>query len=197
MIAFLKGILIVKESDRIILEANGVGYEVFTPNINRLPELGSEIKVYTHYHKTDDNEFLYGFLTQEEKAFFRTLMSVPDIGPKVAVAIIASLGIDKVRSAIVSGDSPTLQTVPRVGRKLAERIIVDLREKLKSNANIPVYKTALDGETESDLVSALIRLGYNATLARNVIDKLRVKYIERKPGIDELLKEALKELSPK
>ncbi len=197
MIAFLKGILIVKENDRIILEANGIGYEVFTPNINRLPELGSEIKVYTHYHKTEDNEYLYGFLTLDEKAFFRTLMSVPDIGPKSAVSIIATLGIDRVKSAIVSGDSGTLQTVPRVGRKLAERIIVDLKEKLKSNANIPVYKTALDGTMESDLLSALLVLGYNATLSRNIIDRLKVKYAEKTPNIDQLIKEALKDLSPK
>ena len=197
MIAFLRGILIQKESDRIIVEANGVGYEVFTPNVSKLPELGSEIKVYTHFHKTDDNDTLYGFITQDEKAFFRTLMSVPDIGPKAALGIISNLGIARVRSAIVSGDSATLQSVPRIGRKLADRIIVDLKEKLKADTSIPVYKSTLDDQLESDIVSALVGLGYNQTVARNVIDKIKVKYTDKKPDVNELLKEALKELGPK
>ncbi|MEI7904727.1 MAG: Holliday junction branch migration protein RuvA [Candidatus Firestonebacteria bacterium] len=193
MIAFIKGILIARENDKIIVDVNGVGYEIFMANASQLPENGSPVSIYTFFHKTDDSDRLFGFGTQNEKNFFKTLISIPDKGPKVAITILSSMGIDKLKSAIASGDSAILQTIPRVGKKLAERIVVELKDKLKAE-DIPGYNNPITGTLEQDAVSALVALGYNVTVARNVIDRIGINYKNNKPSINELVRDALREL---
>ena len=193
MISFIKGTLISREDDKIVVDVNGVGYEIFMANASQLPENGSQVNIYTYFHKTDDNDRLFGFATQNEKNFFKTLISIPDIGPKVAITILSNMGVDKLKSAIVSGDSAILQTIPRVGKKLAERIVIELKDKLKAD-DIPGNKTAITGTLEQDAVSALVALGYNVNIARNTIDKISVNYKDVKPTINELVRDALREL---
>jgi len=193
VISFIKGTLISREDDKIVVDVNGVGYEIFMANASQLPENGSQVNIYTYFHKTDDNDRLFGFATQNEKNFFKTLISIPDIGPKVAITILSNMGVDKLKSAIVSGDSAILQTIPRVGKKLAERIVIELKDKLKAD-DIPGNKTAITGTLEQDAVSALVALGYNVNIARNTIDKISVNYKDVKPTINELVRDALREL---
>jgi holliday junction DNA helicase RuvA len=193
MIGSIRGTLILKENERIIVDVNGVGYEIFITSANSASELGSEIRIYTYLHKTENYNFLYGFSSLDERAFFIKLINISDIGPKVAMNILSNMELQRLKSAIVSGDSAVLRSIPRIGQKLAERIIIELKDKLKAEY-IPVYKNTLDEALENDAVSALVALGYNIMTARQTIDKIRIKYKDIKPDIAELVKEALKEL---
>lgn len=193
MIGSIKGILESKEGNKIIIDVNGVGYEVLMANVNNISKLGNEIKVYTYFHTSENSHTLYGFLTLEEKMFFIMLINIPDIGPKVAINIISSMDIKKLKSAIASGDTAILQTLPRVGNKLANRLVVELKDKLKDES-IETYKSFIGDNIERDIIDALVSLGYTITVARNVVEKVRNRFINMKPTINEILKEALKEL---
>ena len=194
MIGFIKGKIESKDRDRIIVDVNGVGYEILVPNIARIPSPGEEIKVYTYFHVTDKAQALFGFLSQEEKSFFLQLINISDIGPKVALTILSGMELNRLKSVIASGDAAMLQSIPRVGKKLAGRIVIELRDKLKEQ-EVESYTSSVDDVLEQELISALIALGFNGNDARNAAGKIRYKYTDKTPGIEELVKAALKELS--
>lgn len=193
MIGFIKGILESKENNKIIVDVNGVGYEILMANINNITKLGDEVKVHTYFHTTENDHTLYGFLTLEEKSFFKTLISISDIGPKVAINILSSMDIKKLKSAIASEDINILQTLPRVGKKLASRLVIELKDKLKED-NVDVYKSSVNDSMEHDVIDALVSLGYTAYVARNIVERVSGKFVNTKLTINELIKESLKEL---
>jgi Holliday junction DNA helicase RuvA len=193
MIASIKGILEYKEDNKIVVDVNGVGYEVFVPKIDNLPKIGTEVKLYTYLHITQDGQYLYGFLTPDEKFFFKKLISIPDIGPKVALSALSKIDINKLKEAIVNGDTEILQSIPRIGRKLANRIIVELKEALKSEVT-PSISSLIDKEMEKETIDALISLGYNLSTAKNALEKAKMKFTEIRPSLEELIKESLREL---
>lgn len=196
MIGFIEGIVEYKEKDKVTVSTDGVGYEIFVPNINNLPEPGNEIKVYTYFHVTDDSQSLYGFLSPDEKQFFLSLLKIPDIGPKVAMSIMSNIEINRLKAAVVNKDIKMLQTIPRIGKKLAERIIVELKDKLaKEDIISRGIQSSIDESMEHDLIDALVSLGYNITTAKNTLDKVRSRFLNTKPNINELIKECLKELA--
>lgn len=170
MIAYLKGILASVDEKSIIVDVNGVGYlvNISTSTLGELPKIDSEIKIFTHVQSSESGQFLYGFLSQEEVKLFTMLISVSGIGPKVALAVLSNLTPSQIMIAIISGDAAALSKAPGVGRKTAERILLDLRGKIKTDDNISITtrQTGLSGSVEKqDALDALIALGYGKSEA--------------------------------
>ena len=179
MIAHLRGILLKKSTDSIIVDNNGLGYEVFVPlsTFYTLPdEEGQEVSLHIHNHVREDAFLLFGFKTILEKRIFRLLISVSGIGPKLAVNILSGIGPDMLVEAIAHGDVVRLQSIPGVGKKTAERISLELKDKaqsIRSDADLPPVKISSyeDKAVRDDALSALINLGYSSKAAGNAVDK--------------------------
>ncbi|OUM97083.1 MAG: Holliday junction DNA helicase RuvA [Paenibacillaceae bacterium ZCTH02-B3] len=130
MIDFLRGRIVHREPDYVVLEVRDVGYRVFVPNPYALGTGGEPVVLYVHHHIREDAMMLYGFPTREEQAFFRMLIEVPGIGPKMALGILASGRPEAIAAAVRAGDAAYLTRLPGVGRKTAQRLILDLKDKL-------------------------------------------------------------------
>lgn len=177
MIAHLKGILLSKTTDTIIVDNNGLGYEVYIPlsTFYALPEEG-EVNLHIYTHVREDAFILFGFNTVLEKQIFRLLISVSGIGPKLAVNILSGIGPDALLDAIASGDVVRLQSIPGVGRKTAERISLELKDKAqktRSDADMPVLEVSSleEKSVRDDALSALLNLGYSSKAAGKAVDK--------------------------
>ena len=162
MIAHLRGKLAQKDPARVIVDVNGVGYEVFVPltTFTALPGLGSEVSIDIHTHVREDIIALYGFSTRRERAIFEKLMTISGIGPKLAVTILSGGSVEDLVGAIKRSDLARLTSIPGVGRKTAERIILELKDKLQDFAEAQAKPGV-----EVDVLSALENLGYNRALA--------------------------------
>ena len=176
MIGYLKGILIDKKPNSVVLDVNGVGYAVNIPvsTFYDLPEEGSSLSLFIYTHVREDILALYGFRTTREKAVFEKLIGVSGIGPKMAVAFLSGMTVEELIPAIQRQDVLKLSTIPGVGRKTAERVALELREQLPAllseTAQAPAEKSM-----QEDLISALVNLGYHRTqaerTAKGVLDK--------------------------
>ncbi len=166
MIAHLRGKLIEKHPARIVVDVNGVGYEVFVPltTFSALPDRGSEVFVDIHMHVREDIIALYGFSTPRERTIFEKLLSISGIGPKLAMTILSGGSVEDLVTAIKRSDLARLTAIPGVGKKTAERIIVELKDKLQDFVAGP-EKTGV----EVDVISALENLGYNRALGESAI----------------------------
>ncbi|MBN1905638.1 MAG: Holliday junction branch migration protein RuvA [Deltaproteobacteria bacterium] len=180
MIAHLKGTLLSKATDSVIIDVNGLGYEVFVPlsTFYTLPdEQGHEISLHIHTHVREDALLLYGFKTILEKRIFRLLISVSGIGPKLGMNILSGIGPDALLTAIAQGDVARLQSIPGVGKKTAERIALELKDKAKlirpDSADMPPTKIASHEERliKDDAISALVNLGYTLKAAEKAVEK--------------------------
>lgn len=179
MIAHLKGILLSKSTNIIIIDNNGLGYEVTIPlsTFYSLPdEEGQEVSLHIHTHVREDAFLLFGFNTVLEKKIFRLLISVSGIGPKLAINILSGIGPDSLLDAIAQGDVVKLQSIPGVGKKTAERISLELKDKAqkaRSDSDLPPVKVSSneDKEIRDDALSALMNLGYSTKAAGKAIDK--------------------------
>ncbi|OGE73566.1 MAG: Holliday junction DNA helicase RuvA [Candidatus Doudnabacteria bacterium RIFCSPLOWO2_02_FULL_42_9] len=165
MIGSIKGQLTQKSTNYIIVETTGVGYKIFTPQVIHVPlKLNSEISLLIHTYVREDQIALYGFQTLTELEFFELLLTVSGVGPKSALAIMSLAEINMLKSAIASGDAAVFKKVSGIGTKTAERVIVELREKLKDEVGSqPVAKE------HSDALDALIVLGYSQQEARQAL----------------------------
>jgi Holliday junction DNA helicase RuvA len=190
VIAHLRGKLIEKDPARVVLDVNGVGYEVFVPltTFSSLPERGGEVAVDVHTHVREDVIALYGFSTRRERSIFEKLMSISGIGPKLAITILSGGSVDDLVTAIRRSDLVRLTAIPGVGKKTAERIIVELKDKLQDFAVAP-EKSGV----EIDVLSALENLGYNRALAESAIR--RALDGDREPSFDALFKRSLQILT--
>lgn len=190
MIGALRGTLLSKLPSGIIVDVQGVGYEVYVPAsaASELPEPGAEKKVFLHIHThvKEDSIKLYGFPTQHEKQVFSTLLGVNGVGPKLALNVLSSLPGDAFRQAVESEDWAALSSVPGVGKKTAARIILELKQKL------PSMSLSLKDAVFEDALSALQNLGYKKAEAQKALEKAGKNTDE---GLEELLKGALKELT--
>ncbi len=139
MIAHLRGKLAQKDSARVIVDVHGVGYEVFIPltTFSALPDIGSDVSIDIHTHVREDIIALYGFSTRRERAIFEKLMTISGIGPKLAVTILSGGSVEDLVTAIKRGDLPRLTAIPGVGKKTAERIVLELKDKLGEFAEAP------------------------------------------------------------
>ena len=166
MIASLTGVVGSVGPDSVVLEIAGIGYRVFAgPGTIAAARLGSQVKLHTHHLVREDLEALYGFRSVEELGFFELLLTVDGVGPKVALAIVSSRAVPDLQLAILQGDEAVLMAVSGVGRKLAARVILELKEKVAAAGSAAVGGGAKAGG-ESEVVAALQTLGYSAVEAR-------------------------------
>lgn len=198
MIIKLKGQLDDCFEDSIILDCNGVGYQVFVPiNIlQTLPDQEEEISLYIYHHIREDSQKLFGFLKNEERDFFLSLISVSGVGPKVGMKILSYVDISNLIAAIQTGDSKTLTTVPGVGKKVAEKIIIELQDKLPNNLSTLSPKTSQISKNKAlddDLVMALKTLGYKRDEIQKSFEKAG-ENISSEKTLEENLKVLLKQL---
>lgn len=187
MIGSLKGTLTSKKPDNIIVEVNGVGYQVNVPLsiLSNLPEEDSTVALHIYTHVREDALQLYGFSTEEEKKTFTTLLGITGIGPKMALNILSGISHNDLRHAIEKEEVDVLCRIPGLGKKTAQRLILELREKL------PALEKPKDRLFE-DTLSALVNLGYKKSIAQQ---SLELAYKKGHQNIENLLKEALRYLT--
>jgi holliday junction DNA helicase RuvA len=199
MIAQIRGRLVAKEPHRIVVDVHGVGYLLFIPlsTYYQLPEVPGEVVLHTHTHVRDDAIQLFGFHTREEQALFELLQGVTGIGPRLATNILSGITADELVPALSDGDLARLRAVPGVGKKLAERLVVELRDKVATlrrspQAAAPMAPPVLDRALD-DVVSALVNLGCNQKEAAKAAEAAR-KELGPTAEFERLIKTALRSL---
>lgn len=198
MIAHLTGKILQKQPNCVIVDVGGVGYEVIIPlsTFYELGEVGSEVSLNIYTYVREDSIQLFGFRTAREKSLFLKLMAVSGIGPRLAIAILSGMPASELIPAICNNDLAKLLAIPGVGRKTAERIVVELRDKLKSlrdEAEEVAAKGAAEPTVMEDVTEALIALGYPKAVAERAVAAALIEDGER--TIEAILKRALRRLS--
>jgi len=197
MISFIKGILAEKNPTHIIIEVNGVGFGIFIPfsNFEKLGEVGSEIKVFTHLHVKEDSLTLYGFLYAEELTLFRMLIEVSGIGPRTAIGILSGTTVNEFYNLISNKNYMQLTAIPGIGKKTAERLVLELHDKVSKT----VLKTLSDTqssdskiEIRSEAVQALCSLGFSRPIAERSVANILMTNPSPEISLEELIKQALK-----
>lgn len=201
MIGRLRGVILEKQPPLVLLEANGVGYEVHMPMtcFYELPELGQEAIVFIQFVVREDAQLLYGFNDKQERALFRELIKVNGVGPKLALAILSGMSAQQFVSAVEREEITALIKLPGVGKKTAERLVVEMKDRFKglngdlfnSSSEVPLPTSAakvVERDNEAEAVSALVALGYKPQEASRMISKIA------KPGADceTLIRDALR-----
>jgi Holliday junction DNA helicase RuvA len=171
MIAHLRGKLLAKHPNRAVVETGGVGYEVTisVPTFSDLPALATEVSMHIHTHVREDLIALYGFLRPSEKLLFEKLITVSGIGPKLAITILSGMPADEMVRAIRGNDITRLTRIPGIGKKTAERMVLELRDKLPEPGPGSVPATPTMSATEEDVLSALVNLGYQRPAAEKAL----------------------------
>ena len=194
MIGRLSGTLAEKNPPQLIVDVNGVGYELEVPmsTFYGLPALGQNVSLSTHLAVREDGHFLYGFATEDERAAFRQLLKVAGIGARTALAVLSGLSVHDLAQAIALQESGRLVKIPGIGKKTAERLLLELRDKLaKALPAVAGSVTAnLPGDDRADIVNALLALGYNEKEALGA-----VKTLPEGVGVSDGIRQALKGLS--
>lgn len=201
MYAYIKGKLAEINTDHIVIEAGGIGYQVFISlqTFDYLPSVGEDLKIYTYLYLREDAMILYGFLTKDDLELFKLLISVSGIGPKGGLAILSTLEADDLRFAILSGDAKSISKAPGVGGKTAQRVILELKDKLSledafeaKTEHVQKNAAAAGGSVKNDAVMALTALGYSSTESLKAVSAVE---ITEDMDVEEVLKAALKHLS--
>jgi Holliday junction DNA helicase RuvA len=191
MIAHLRGKLLAKHPNQAIVETGGVGYDVTisVPTFSDLPTPGAEVALHIHTHVREDAIALFGFLRAEEKRLFEKLISVSGIGPKLAITILSGMAARDMVGAIRANDTARLTRIPGIGKKTAERMVLELRDKLDGFGATPAVAAATP--LEEDVLSALVNLGYQRAAAERALATVPRK----EAGFDIMFREALANLS--
>lgn len=181
MIGQLTGILIEKELPLVILDINGVGYEISVPMSTglELPALGEKLVLFTHFIVREDAQLLYGFYTRSAREVFRQLIKINGVGPKIALAILSGMDEINLKKCIDQKDIAALSNIPGIGKKTAERLVIELQDKLKNISYLNLVNTAVTGSSvvngspknQDDALNALISLGYKNTEAKRLVDQ--------------------------
>ena len=175
MISYIKGILAEKDPTRVVIEAAGVGYEILIPlsTYDRLPREGGEAKLLTFHCVREDDEILFGFATAAEKEMFAKLTSVSGVGPKIAIAILSGSSIGELALAIASGNAKRISSIKGVGKKTAEKICVELKDKVNAIGALAAAQGAKGGSPKApmlhDAILALSALGFNEETANKMV----------------------------
>lgn len=199
MISYLRGTLAAFEEDKVVIDVGGVGYGVYMSGqaMGRLPSVGSEVKLHTYLNVKEDAMQLYGFLTRDDLSVFKQLIGVNGIGPKGGLGVLSALSPDDLRFAVLANDVKAICAAPGIGKKTAEKLILELRDKLKledalehiaSGQDAPVGAEA-HSQVQSEAVQALVALGYGSTEALRAVKKVEV---EESMEVEDVLKQALK-----
>ncbi len=172
MIASLHGTLELRGSDWVIISVGGIGFQVYVPTstLSTLGTVGEEVQLYTRLHLREDNVSLYGFTSVDELGFFQTLIGVSGLGPKMALAMLSVMSVEKLAMAIVTGSVELLTMVPGVGKKMAERLILELKEKIGTGWMTTPAAELAQGDT--DVLAALASLGYSVSEASRAVANL-------------------------
>jgi len=195
MITFLEGILEEKQPARIVLNVGGVGYEVFIPlcSFDRLPPEGEMCRILIYHHITENDQRLFGFSTDEEREMFTRLLTISGVGPKLAISTLSGMPVRELKVALINGDVKRISSISGIGKKTAERIIVELRDKFSQGEQIEALGGAHANASDTrlrDAALALSALGYKADDARKMIEAITVKLT---PGmtVEEIIRMAL------
>ena len=204
MISFIKGKLVHIYENVIIVENNGIGYEIFVPVsvIGNMPLVGSEVMIYTYMHGREDALQLFGFLDRDTLEIFKLLITVSGIGPKGAIGVLGTLSADDIRYAVMAEDAKTIAKAPGIGAKTASKVVIELKDKLKMRDVAENISSEIDGQQSifddggskqavSDAIEALVSLGYSATEATKAVRKADAG---DDVTVEELLKLSLKYL---
>jgi Holliday junction DNA helicase RuvA len=203
MIAQLRGIILEKHPPQLILEVGGIGYEIDAPmsTFYRMPEVGQEITLFTHFIVREDAHHLYGFDLREERSLFRTLLKVNGVGPRLALTILSSIDPNEFIRCVINNDTDNLVRIPGVGKKTAERLIIEMRDKVSNweqaagMDSIKLNPSSSDASSRNrviqDSVSVLIALGYKPQEASRAVAKVDEGSITS----EEIIKRALREMT--
>jgi len=194
MIGSLRGRLASKHAPHIVLECNGVGYEIETPmsTFLDLPGTGAELFLHTHLLVREDAQILYGFATDEERALFRTLLKVNRVGAKMALGVLSAMTANVFRRCVEYEDAATLSKVPGIGKKTAERLIMEMRDKVDNVGapSLPGQAISVEASARSEAVDALVALGYKANEVNKLLSKLDIEDLTAEDIIRKALKQA-------
>ncbi len=202
MYAYIKGTLTDVEENLVVLEAGGIGYNIYTAGqtMDYLPSVGEELKLYTYLHLREDVMMLYGFFTKDDLKVFKLLLGVSGIGPKGALAILSVMTADDLRFAVLADDAKTIAKAPGVGAKTAKRLILELKDKLSleeafeqklANNSAERMPNQITG-IKNDAVQALVALGYSSTEALKAVNAVE---ITEDSDVEDILKAALKNMA--
>ena len=192
MIGRIAGSLLEKNPPQVVIDVAGVGYEIDVPmsTFYNLPKLGEKVALFTHLVVREDAHLLYGFGTESERATFRQLLKVSGVGPKVALAVLSGMSVNDLAEAVMAQESGRLTKVPGIGKKTAERLLLDLKDRLKVDVRISVGGDATAISSASDILNALISLGYNDKEAL-----FAIKQLPKEASVADGIRQALKLLS--
>ncbi len=191
MIAYLEGRLAEKKPTVVVVDVKGVGYSVNIPlsSFDKLPEIGSAVKLFTCTYVREDAFQLFGFATPPEKELFELLISVNGIGPKSALGILSSISVSDFQTSILEENVEVLTRISGVGKKTAQRLVVELKEKIAKNFIVPAKEKILLDQKPEEVILAMVSLGYNRYEARKIVEQIWEK--DKKASLEELLKRAL------
>lgn len=202
MISYIRGELAAVEKDKVIVDVGGVGYGIYMPgqSMSMLPQTGNEVKIHTYLNVREDALQLFGFLTREDLEIFKLLIGVSGIGPKGGLSILSQLSPDELRFAVLSGDVKAISRTPGIGKKTAEKLIIELRDKMDieemlnhTSEEAPSGMNRNGGEMQeiqSEAVQALVALGYGSTESLKAVKQVDCDG----KSVEEVLKEALKKI---
>ena len=201
MIAMISGKIVYKGISHVVIDAQGVGYRVFIPltTFYVLPENGHDVTLHIHTHVKQDGINLFGFYTIQERDIFELMLTVSGIGPKMSINILSGISVSELLNAISKGDLKKLISIPGLGKKTAERLILELKEKVIKRMIIEETPEGTDGQREKDIIkedalSALVNLGYKNNIAQDALDKV-MNELTTDLAMEQILKRTLKILS--
>lgn len=198
MYHYLNGKITEKTPVAVILDVNGIGYEVRVSlsTFSSLPNLGETVKLFTHFVVREDAQLLYGFATEEEREAFRLLISISGIGPKLAITLLSGVTLPELRRAIQEKNIPVLTAISGIGQKTAERVIVELKDKIGkaevSAGKELVHDASVSDQMVEDSILALVSLGYTKQKAKEAVQKTLKAMLGKKPSVEEIIRAALK-----
>ena len=191
MIGFLRGQLVRKQPPALLIDVGGVGYELEAPmsTFYRLPELGSEVQLHTHLVVREDAHLLYGFATEDERRLFRDLLRVSGIGPKIGLALLSGIDVDTFLLCVEAQDVDALTRIPGIGRKTAERLLIEMRDRIRALGQLPsAGQRAVNGVgAQAEAYAALVALGYRP----GEVTRLLKSVDNEGAGTEELIRRAL------
>jgi len=191
VIGHLRGKLVRKAPPALIVDVHGVGYELEAPmsTFYRLPELGSEVELHTHLVVREDAQLLYGFATEDERRLFRDLLRVTGIGPKIGLALLSGIDVDTFMRCVEAEDAQALTRIPGIGRKTAERLLVEMRDRIRALGQLPsaAAKPATGAGARAEAFSALVALGYRPVEVNRLLQGVE----QEGAGTEELIRRAL------
>ncbi len=201
MISYVRGELVAIEDDKVILDVNGVGFGIYMPaqSMTLLPTIGEEVRLHTYMNVREDAMQLFGFLTRDDLNVFKLVIGVSGIGPKGGLNILSQLSPDDLRFAVMANDAKTIAATPGIGKKTAEKLIIELKDKLSIEdvlnktveQDAMTHVTNASNEIQAEAVQALVALGYGSTEAMKAVKKVPT---DEATTVEEVLKLALKNM---